>query len=148
MTLLEQLNKNMVQAMKNKDKETLGVIRMVKASIQNESIKLKKDPLSEDEELTILSRELKQRKESLQEFDAAGREDLVEKVQSEIDILQEYMPKQLSNEELEEIVEQVIQEVNAKSLKDMGKVMGKVVPLTKGKADGSKIREVVENKLN
>lgn len=148
MTLLERLNKNMVQAMKQKDKDTLGVIRMVKASIQNETIKLGKESLSEDEELTILSRELKQRKESLQEFDAAGRDDLVKKAQFDIDILQEYLPKQLSNDELEEIVEQVIQETNAKSMKDMGRVMGKVVPLTKGKADGSKIKEIVETKLN
>ena len=148
MTLLERLNKNMVQAMKQKDKDTLGVIRMVKASIQNETIKLGKESLSEDEELTILSRELKQRKESLQGFDAAGRDDLVKKAQFDIDILQEYLPKQLSNDELEEIVEQVIQETNAKSMKDMGRVMGKVVPLTKGKADGSKIKEIVETKLN
>jgi len=148
MTLLEQLNKDMVQAMKQKDKETLSVIRMVKASIQNESIKLGKEALSEDEELTILSREVKQRKESLQEFGAAGREDLVEKLQFEINILQEYMPKQLSNEELEKIVEQVIQEVHAASMKDMGKVMGKVIPLTKGKADGAQVKKIVENKLN
>ena len=148
MTLLEQLNKDMVQAMKQKDKETLSVIRMVKASIQNESIKLGKEALSEDEELTILSREVKQRKESLQEFGAAGREDLVEKLQFEINILQEYMPKQLSNEELEKIVEQVIQEVHATSMKDMGKVMGKVIPLIKGKADGAQVKKIVENKLN
>lgn len=147
MTLLDRLNQDMIKAMKEKDKETLGVIRMVKASIQNESIKLGQEYLSEDEELTILSRELKQRKESLQEFNAAGREDLVNKIKSEIDILQEYMPKQLSNEELEEIVEQVIQEVNATSMKDMGKLMGKVMPLTKGKADGSQIKEIVERKL-
>ncbi|WP_405101114.1 GatB/YqeY domain-containing protein [Oceanobacillus sp. FSL H7-0719] len=147
MTLLDRLNQDMIKAMKEKDIETLGVIRMVKASIQNESIKLGQEYLSEDEELTILSRELKQRKESLQEFNAAGREDLVNKIKSEIDILQEYMPKQLSNEELEEIVEQVIQEVNATSMKDMGKLMGKVMPLTKGKADGSQIKEIVERKL-
>ncbi|MBN6205998.1 GatB/YqeY domain-containing protein [Ralstonia pickettii] len=148
MTLLDRLNQDMVKAMKEKDKETLGVIRMVKASIQNESIKLGQEHLTEDEELTILSRELKQRKESLQEFNVAGREDLVNKIQNEIHILQEYMPKQLSNEELEKMVEQVIQEVNATSMKDMGKVMGKVMPLTKGKADGSQIKEIVERKLN
>ncbi len=148
MTLLDRLNQDMIKAMKEKDKETLGVIRMVKASIQNESIKLGQEHLTEDEELTILSRELKQRKESLKEFNAAGREDLVNKIQTEIHILQEYMPKQLSNDELEEMVEQVIQEVNATSMKDMGKVMGKVMPLTKGKADGSQIKEIVERKLN
>lgn len=148
MTLLDQLNQNMIKAMKRRDRETLGVIRMVKASIQNESIKLGKDQLSEGEELTILSRELKQRNESLQEFNAAGREDLVEKTQSEITILQEYMPTQLSNEELEGIVERAIQETNATSMKDMGKVMGKVMPFTKGKADGSHIKEIVQRKLN
>lgn len=115
MTLLEQLNQDMKQAMKNKDKETLSVIRMVKASLQNESIKLGKDSLTEDEELTILSREVKQRKDSLQEFKSAGRDDLVEKLEREINILQEYMPKQLTTEELEAIVQSTIQEVNATS---------------------------------
>ena len=148
MTLLDQLNQDMIKAMKKKDKETLGVIRLVKATIQNESIKLGKDQLSEDEELTILSRELKQRKESLHEFTKAGREDLVNKVESELVILQEYMPKQLSGEELEVIVEQAIQDANATSKKDMGNVMSKVMPLVKGKADGSQIKEIVERKLN
>ena len=148
MTLLDQLNQDMIKAMKKKDKETLGVIRLVKASIQNELIKLGKDQLSRDAELTILSRELKQRKESLHEFTNAGRDDLVNKVDSEIVILQEYMPKQLSGEELEEIVEQAIQEANATSKKDMGNVMSKVMPLVKGKTDGSQIKEIVERKLN
>jgi len=148
MTLLDQLNQDMIKAMKKKDKVTLGVVRLVKASIQNESIKLGKDQLSEDEELTILSRELKQRKESLHEFTNAGRDDLVNKVDSEIAILQEYMPKQLSGEELEAIVEQAIQDAHATSKKDMGNVMSKVMPLVKGKADGSQIKEIVERKLN
>ena len=148
MTLLEQLNQDMKQAMKNKDKETLGVIRMVKASLQNESIKLGKDILSEDEELTILSRELKQRKDSLQEFKSAGRNDLVEKLETEINILQEYMPKQLSNEELEAIVQKTIQEVNATAKKDMGAVMSAIMPKVKGKADGSEINRLVQKHLN
>src|SRR5690625_1539976 len=116
MTLLEKLNQDMKQAMRNKDKQTLSVIRMVKASMQNESIKLGKETLSEDEELTVLSREVKQRKDSLQEFKSAERDDLVEKTESELNILQEYMPKQLSNEELEEIVQSTIREVNARSV--------------------------------
>ncbi|AIF43389.1 MULTISPECIES: GatB/YqeY domain-containing protein [Virgibacillus] len=148
MTLLEQLNQDMKQAMKNKDKETLSVIRMVKASLQNESIKLGKDSLTEDEELTILSREVKQRKDSLQEFKSAGRDDLVEKLEREINILQEYMPKQLTTEELEAIVQSTIQEVNATSKKDMGKVMSAVMPKVKGKADGSQINKIVQKQLN
>lgn len=147
MTLLDRLNQDMKQAMKNKDKETLSVIRMVKASIQNESIKLGKDTLSEDEDLTILSREVKQRKDSLQEFKNAGREDLVEKTENELDILAQYLPKQLSDEELTSIIQETIKEVNASSMKDMGKVMGSVMPKVKGQADGTKIKQIVEQKL-
>ncbi|WP_174613850.1 GatB/YqeY domain-containing protein [Virgibacillus ihumii] len=148
MTLLEQLNQDMKQAMKNKDKEKLTVIRMVKASLQNESIKLGNKDLSEDEELTVLSRELKQRKDSLQEFKSAGRDDLVKKLEIEINILQEYMPQQLSESELEAVVQTTIQEVNATSKKDMGKVMSAIMPKVKGKADGSQINKLVQKHLN
>lgn len=148
MSLLDQLNQDMKQAMKNKDKETLSVIRMVKASIQNELINLGKATLSEDEELTILSREVKQRKDSLHEFKSAGREDLVNKVENELSIVQAYMPEQLTKEELLVIVQEAIQEVNATSKKDMGKVMSAVMPKVKGKADGSQINELVLQQLN
>ncbi|UJL44880.1 GatB/YqeY domain-containing protein [Virgibacillus sp. NKC19-16] len=148
MTLLEQLNQDMKQAMKEKDKEKLSVIRMIKASLQNELINLGKDNLSEDEELTILSRELKQRKDSLQEFKTAGRDDLVEKLDTEVNILQEYMPKQLTDEELEAVVQQAIQEVNATSKKDMGKVMSAIMPKVKGKADGTQINKLVQKQLS
>ncbi|WP_337019803.1 GatB/YqeY domain-containing protein [Oceanobacillus massiliensis] len=147
MTLLDRLNQDMKQAMKNKDKETLSVIRMVKASIQNESIKLGKDELSEDEDLTILSREVKQRKDSLQEFKSAGREDLAEKLENELVILEKYLPEQLSDEELMSIIQSTIQEVNAASMKDMGKVMGAVMPKVKGRADGSQIKKAVQQQL-
>lgn len=148
MSLLEKLNEDMKQAMKNRDKETLGVIRMIKASIQNESIKLGKDTLSEDEDLTILSREVKQRKDSLQEFKSAGRDDLVKKIETEISIVQRYMPEQLSEAELSEIIQQTIQEVNATTKKDMGKVMSAVIPKVKGKADGTQIKDIVLKHLN
>lgn len=147
MSLIEQLNQDLKQAMKQKDKEKLSVIRMIKASLQNESIKLSKDQLSEDEELTILSRELKQRKDSLQEFKSAGRDDLVGKLETEIEMIQEYMPKQLSDDELEAIVQSTIQEVNATSKKDMGKVMSAIMPKIKGKADGAKVNQLVQKHL-
>ncbi|WP_010097051.1 GatB/YqeY domain-containing protein [Ornithinibacillus scapharcae] len=148
MSLLTRLNDDMKQAMKNKDKERLSVIRMLKASIQNESIKLGKSDLLEDEDLTILSRELKQRKDSLQEFKSAGREDLVEKLEMEIKIIQEYMPAQLSDEELAAIVQETIRETGASSKKDMGKVMSAVMPKVKGKADGAAINKLVQEFLN
>ncbi|SET61487.1 hypothetical protein SAMN05216389_11735 [Oceanobacillus limi] len=148
MSLVTKLNNEMKQAMKNKDKDTLSVIRMVKASLQNESIKLGKSDLSEDEELTVLSRELKQRKDSLQEFKSAGRDDLVDKLETEINVLQEYMPKQLSDDELEAIVQETIQETGASSKSDMGKVMGAIMPKVKGKADGGKVNQFVLKHLN
>ena len=148
MSLLTQLNNDMKQAMKNKDKERLSVIRMVKASLQNESIKLGKSELSEDEDLSILSRELKQRKDSLQEFKSAGRDDLVEKLETEIKIIEEYMPEQLSDEELSAIVQETIRETGASSKQDMGKVMSRIMPKVKGKADGSKINKLVQEHLN
>ncbi|WP_404443787.1 GatB/YqeY domain-containing protein [Sutcliffiella horikoshii] len=147
MSLLERLNTDIKQAMKDKDKEKLSVLRMVKSSIQNESIKHGRD-LSEEEELTVLSRELKQRKDSLQEFDKAGREDLVHKLQGEIAIVEHYMPEQLSEEDLSAIVQQTIAEVNANSKADMGKVMGALMPKVKGKADGSLVNKLVQQHLS
>ena len=147
MTLLEQLNQDMKSAMKAREKERLSVIRMVKASMQNEAIKLGKDTLSEDEELTVLTREFKQRTDSLHEFKEAGRDDLVEKLDFEIEVLKAYMPAQLSEAELEDIIQSTIQEVQAASKKDMGKVMSAVMPKVKGKAEGSLINKIVQKHL-
>lgn len=148
MAITNQLNLDMKEAMKAKDKVTLGTIRMVKASLQNEAIKLKKDLLSEEEELTVLARELKQRKDSLHEFEEAGRQDLVEKLHEEIKVIQSYMPEPLSDQELEQIVQQTIEEVQAESKKDMGKVMGALMPKIKGRADGGKVNQLVQKYLS
>lgn len=146
MSILDRLNEDMKKAMKNREKEKLSVIRMVKSSLQNEQIKLGHE-LNEDESLTVLNRELKQRKDSLQEFEKAGRDDLVAKLQKEIEILQEYMPKQLSEEELLQIVKETIEEVGAKSKADMGKVMKAIMPKVKGKADGGLVNRLVQENL-
>lgn len=147
MSLLERLNSDMKQAMRNKEKDRLSVIRMLKASLQNEAIKLGKE-LSEDEELTVLSREVKQRKDSLQEFEKAGRTDLADKIKTELTYIHEYMPKQLSKDELRELISKVIQELGVTSKADMGKVMGKLMPLVKGKADGSVVNRMVLEMLS
>jgi uncharacterized protein len=148
MSLLERLNNDMKQAMKNKEKDKLSVIRMIKATLQNEAIKLGKQELTEEEELTVLSREMKQRKDSLHEFDKAGRNDLVEKLQQEISVVEIYMPKQLSEEEIADIVKQAIVEVDATSKADMGKVMSAIMPKVKGKADGSLVNKLVQQHLS
>ena len=118
MSLLGRLNDDMKQAMKNKQKEKLTVIRMVKAALQNEGIKLQ-HTLTEEEEITVLAREVKQYKDSLLEFKKAGREDLVNKLQSEIQILSAYLPEQLTEEELVDVIKQVISEVGATSKADI-----------------------------
>jgi uncharacterized protein len=146
-SLLERLNNDMKQAMKNKEKDKLSVVRMIKASVQNETIKLGHD-LSEEDELTVLSRELKQRKDSLHEFEKAGREDLVEKIRIELTFVELYMPKQLSEEELSEIVKSTITEVGANSKAEMGKVMAAIMPKVKGKADGSLVNKLVQQHLS
>lgn len=147
MSLNDRLTADMKVAMKNKEKNKLSVIRMVKSSIQNESIKLGHD-LTEEEELTVLTREVKQRKDSLLEFEKAGRSDLVQNLDEELSILAVYLPKQLSEEEVEQIVQEVISETGASSKKDMGKVMGALMPRVKGKADGGLVNRIVQKNLS
>lgn len=147
MSLLERLNNDMKQAMKSKDKDKLTVIRMIKASLQNEAIKLGNE-LSEEQELTVLSREMKQRKDSLHEFDKAGRPDLVEKLRQELEVVELYMPEQLSEEEVDSIVRETIAETGASSKADMGKVMSAIMPKVKGKADGSLVNKLVQQHLS
>lgn len=146
MSLLNDLQKDMVQAMKAKEKSRLSVIRMVRASLQNEAIQKGAD-LTEADELTILSRELKQRRESLEEFQKAGRDDFVLQLEDEINIIQSYMPKQLSAEDILELVKEAITAVNASSVKEFGKVMGYLMPKIKGKADGSEVQQIVKQQL-
>lgn len=146
MSLSERLNEDMKQAMKSQDKFKLSVIRMVKASIKNLEIDQHKT-LDDNEVLDVISREIKQRKDSLQEFKQAGRDDLVQKLEAEIAILMEYMPQQLSEEEIKVIVQQTIQEVGATSKADMGKVMGALMPKVKGRADGKLVNQLVQQSL-
>lgn len=147
MNLLEQINQDIKEAMKKKEKERLLVIRSIKAALLNEEKKQIGTELTEDDFLTVLNREMKQRTESLHEFQKANREDLVKKTEAEINILQDYMPTQLSDEELQQIIEETIQDIDASSKADMGKVMGAIMPKVKGKADGKKVNEYVMKSL-
>jgi uncharacterized protein len=146
MSLGERLNEDMKLAMKSQAKFKLSVIRMVRASIKNIEIETRK-PLEDQEVLDVLSREIKQRRDSLQEFEKAGRDDLAETVKAEIDILIEYLPQQLTEEEVKSIVQQTIQEVGASSKADMGKVMGALMPKVKGRADGKIVNQAVQQLL-
>ena len=146
MSLLEQLTSDMKEAMKAKDKVTLGVVRMVKASVSNEQIKLGHD-LTADEELAVLSREMKQRVEEMESYKDADRADLAEEIQGQIDVLKRYMPAQMSEEEVVAIVKETMAEVGASSKADLGKVMGALMPKVKGKADGKLVNTTVQSLL-
>jgi len=146
MNLSERLNDDMKQAMKNQDKFRLTTIRMVRAAVKNLEIDLKR-PLEDEEVLEIVGREIKQRKDSLQEFQKAGRDDLTKDVAAEIDIISVYLPIQLTEEEIKAIVEQTIQETGASSKAEMGKVMSALMPKVKGRADGKLVNQTVQQFL-
>ncbi|WP_028561666.1 GatB/YqeY domain-containing protein [Paenibacillus pinihumi] len=146
MNLSDRLNDDMKQAMKSQDKFKLSTIRMVRASVKNQEIDLKR-PLDDNEVLDILSREIKQRKDSLQEFKNAGRDDLATNLAAEIDIISVYLPKQLTEEEIKVIVQQTIQETGASSKAEMGKVMTALMPKVKGRADGKLVNQLVQQFL-
>lgn len=147
MSFLERLNADMKQALKNKDKQKLSLIRMLKSALQNEQIK-KGQELSDVDTLAVLSREMKQRKESLREFENAGRDDLVQQVQDEINVLQTYLPEPLSETELKTLIAQTIDEIQASSKKDMGKVMSTLMPKVKGRAEGQLVQQLVIEELS
>lgn len=143
MNLIDRLAEDMKAAMKNKDKVRLSTIRMVRTAIKNMEID-KKQALSDEDVLALFNRELKQRRDSLQAFEQAGRADLIEGVKEEIHVLEEYLPEQLNDEDLQTIIQEVIAELGATSKADMGKVMGSVLPKVQGRADGKRINAIVQ----
>ena len=141
-TLMEQLTADMKEAMKQGEKERLSVIRLVRGAVRQVEIDGKKT-LTDDEVLGVIGKEVKMRRDSIEEFERGGRADLVEKTQAEIAVLMPYLPEQLSADEIKKIVEEVISSVGASSSKDMGKVMGALMPRVKGRADGKLVNETV-----
>ena len=142
----DKILKDLVEAMKNKDKETLSVLRMVKGAMQLEEINVKRN-LNDDEVIGLLSKQIKTRKESIVEFEKAGREDLKEQTEKEIEVLNKYMPEQLSEEEVLKLIDEVFEEVKPESKKDMGKIMGVINPKINGKADKSFVSKKIQEKL-
>lgn len=141
-----QILEDLKNAMKAQDKKKLSVIRMVKAAIQMEELNTKRE-LTDDEVIGIIGKQIKTRKESIVEFEKGNRTDLIEQTMEEIDILNTYMPTPLTEEELTNIIDSVLEEVKPTSVSDMGKVMGKLTPLIKGKADMSLVSKRVREKI-
>ena len=147
MDINAKLNAEMVVAAKAKDKVRLSTIRMLKTALHNKEIDLMR-PLNESETLQILSAIVKQRKDSIEQFVKGGRTDLVEKEEAELKVVQEFMPAQMSDDEVENVIKKAIVEVGAVSVKDMGKVMKIIMPQLTGKADGKMVGEKVKALLS
>ena len=137
---------DLVAAMKNQDKETLSVLRGIKGAMQLEEINVKHE-LNDDEMITILSRQIKQRKESIEEFKKGNRQDLVDATEAEIKIISKYLPEQLSEEEVDKVIDDAFNKVNPQGPSDMGKIMGIVSPLLKGKADMGQVSRKIKERL-
>lgn len=147
MNLNQKINEDLKEAMKNKDKERLNVIRMVKSAIQLSKIELKHD-LTDEEVIDVISKQIKMRKDSINEFAKANRGDLVEQYKKEITILKEYMPEQISIDEVTKIIDETFAKVNPTSKKQMGLIMKEITPKIKGKFDMGEASKIIKDKLN
>ena len=143
MSLKQKLQEDLKSSMKNKDTNKKSVITLIRASIKQYEVDNRVE-LGDEEITDLIAKQLKQTRDSRDEFAKAGREDLVEKADAEIEILKEYLPQQLSEEELNEIVISTISEVGATSMKDMKNIMSSIMPKVKGRADGKLINELVK----
>ena len=143
----ERILNDLKEAMKAQDKTTLAVIRMVKGAMQMEELNKKKE-LDDDEVIALIAKQIKTRKESIVEFEKGNRQDLIDATNTEIEILNKYMPEQLSEEEVNNIIDEIFTEVKPESMRDMGKIMGLANSKLKGRADMSYVSSIIKNKLN
>jgi uncharacterized protein YqeY len=146
MSLIARLEGELKKAMAAREGERRDALRLILASLRSAEKELQR-PLHDDEELQVLQRERKRRTEAAEAFRAAGREEQAEDEERELDVLEEFMPEPLSEEELEEIVDDAIAEVGATSMRDIGRVMADVMPQVAGRADGSAVSQLVREKL-
>ncbi|MBW2558196.1 MAG: GatB/YqeY domain-containing protein [Deltaproteobacteria bacterium] len=147
MDVIEKVSSEMVKAAKDKDKAKLSALRMIKSALHNREIDLK-DRFGEKEILQVLSSMIKQRKDSVEQFRNGGRPELAEKEEKEIEVIQGFMPEQMSEEEIKAEIENAIEEAGATSIRDMGKVMKLLMPRLTGKADGKAVGETVKARLS
>ncbi len=146
MGLRERIDADTKDALKSGAKDKLSTLRMLNAALKNKQID-KRRPLTEEEVVETARSLIKQRKDSVEQFAKGGRQDLVDKETAEIKVLEIYLPKQLSREELDAMVRDVITQTGAQGAKDMGKVMKALIPMVGGRADGKLVSELVKNAL-
>ncbi len=143
----ERLTTDMKDAMRSKDQLKLEAIRFLQAAIKNKEIEMRPTPLTGDDVLSVVKKMIKQRRDSIEQYQAASRQDLVDKETAELKILEAYMPAQMGKEQIEKLVAETIAELKATSIKDMGSVMKAVTAKTAGSADNKVVSEVIRSKL-
>ena len=148
MGLRETISNDMKEAMKAKDAAKLSALRMVQSAFKNREIELRPEPVNEDELQAVLKKLVKQRRESIEQYQAANRQDLVDAETTELKLLEAYLPAQMSREKVEEIVGKVIADIGAKSPKDMGAVIKETIARSGGAADNKTISEIAKAKLS
>ena len=146
MELVKKLDEEIISAMKEKNTIKLNTLRGVKAAMKQANID-KKLEINDNLLIDVVSKEIKTRNESIKEFEKGNRNDLIDKTNEEINYLNDYLPEQLADDELNEIIDKVFAEVNPSGMSDMGKIMGKLTPLVKGKADMGKVSGIIKSKL-
>ncbi len=147
MTLKEQLQQDLITSMKAKDEITTGTIRLIKAAILRLETAGEKKVATDEDIIQIMGKEIKQRKDSIEQFEKGNRPELAAKEKLEMAVLEKYLPAQLSEEEIRTIVAEVIASTGATGKSDLGKVMGALMPRTKGKADGGLVNKIVQELL-
>lgn len=143
----ERILEDLKRAMKEQNKKELSVIRMLKGAMQMEELN-KKSELTDDEVIALIAKQIKTRKESIEEFKKGNREDLISETEEEIDILNKYMPEQLSEEEILVVINEAFDKINPSSIKDMGKIMSEVNPKLRGRADMGYVSKIIKDKLS
>lgn len=145
--LEDTLYEDMKKAMKEKNEVKLSTLRMLRASMKNFALDKKKDVLTDDETYELIAKQIKQRKDSIEQFGKGGRHDLAAKEESELKILQAYLPTQLSETEIRSLAEETIKSLGVQLKKDMGRVMKELIPKVKGRADAKIVNEIVASCL-
>ena len=146
--LTEKIDSELKTAMKEKDEIKLGTLRMLKAAIKNKEIEKIVKSLSDGEIIEVIQKQIKQRRDSIAEFEKANRSDLVKKETAEVKILEKYLPQQLTEPELTAIIKKTIETLGAKTKADIGRVMKEVMPQVSGKADGKQVNQIALTFLN
>ncbi|GJM16794.1 MAG: aspartyl-tRNA amidotransferase subunit B [Thermodesulfobacteriota bacterium] len=147
MGLKEQIPEDLKNALRNKNALELSVLRMLQAALKNKEIDKNKEELKDEDVVAVVGAEIKKRRDAVKEYEKVNRPDAADQEKAEIDILMKYMPQQMNEDEIRDIVKSAVEETQAESMKDIGKVMKVLMPKVKGKADGSIVNKIVRELL-